>query len=209
MTAPVIAELAWALTQAGHATMRFDYRGVGASQGRSRHLTGDARRLALGDLADEAEDLACAADQLAHSAGGGPVCAIGYSFGAGVVLSSANDARFDRIALVAPPTSLIDFSSLRQVEKAVLVACAEEDPLVDRAELQRLVEPLGGRARLIVIHDSDHVFRRGLPELGHEMVRWLGSEPRRSAGKDRQPPATLAEIDLPEGDEPPLELDEG
>jgi alpha/beta superfamily hydrolase len=33
MTSPVIAELAWALTRAGHATMRFDYRGVASSRG--------------------------------------------------------------------------------------------------------------------------------------------------------------------------------
>ena len=32
MTAPAIAELAWALTRAGHATMRFNYRGVGVTR---------------------------------------------------------------------------------------------------------------------------------------------------------------------------------
>ena len=37
MTVPAVAELAWALTRAGFPTLRFDYRGVGASQGRSRH----------------------------------------------------------------------------------------------------------------------------------------------------------------------------
>ena len=31
MLSPVVAELAWALTRAGHPTTRFDYRGVGAS----------------------------------------------------------------------------------------------------------------------------------------------------------------------------------
>src|SRR2546422_163895 len=40
MLSPVVAELAWALTRAGHPTMRFDYRGVGASRGVSRHVAG-------------------------------------------------------------------------------------------------------------------------------------------------------------------------
>src|SRR2546422_11402357 len=46
MLSPVVAELAWALTRAGHPTMRFDYRGVGASRGASRPVAG------RGDLAE-------------------------------------------------------------------------------------------------------------------------------------------------------------
>lgn len=42
----VVAELAWAATQAGHPSLRFNYRGVGASQGkrsRGAALVEDAR----------------------------------------------------------------------------------------------------------------------------------------------------------------------
>jgi alpha/beta superfamily hydrolase len=208
MTATVIAELAWQLTQAGHATLRFDYRGVGGSQGHSRHAAGQVRPLRPPELADEAEDLLAASEQLAQTAGGGPVCAIGYSFGAGVVLSQARDARFDRLALVAPPTRLFDFGPLRETDKPVLVVCAEDDAYCDRGLLQRLIEPLGARARLVVIPESDHVFRRGLTELGHEVVRWLGSTPRSRAERAAGEPQGFTELELDEGDEPPLELDE-
>src|SRR5215470_9619303 len=78
MQTPVIAELAWALTQAGFPTLRFDYRGVGASQGKSRHSP-HAARLSLADLADEAQDLLAAVDQLQATVGPQPVCAVGYS----------------------------------------------------------------------------------------------------------------------------------
>src|SRR5947209_9244566 len=54
MTAPVIAELAWAITRAGHPSLRFDYRGVGGSQGTIRHPPGRRR---LVDLDGEVEDL--------------------------------------------------------------------------------------------------------------------------------------------------------
>src|SRR5438445_5965004 len=54
MLSPVVAELAWALTRAGHPTMRFDYRGVGASRGVSRHAAGSTR---IADLQDEVADL--------------------------------------------------------------------------------------------------------------------------------------------------------
>ena len=208
MVAPVIAELAWALAQAGHATLRFDYRGVGASQGRSRQTLDRQGRQPLAELSEEAEDLLAAADQLTATAGG-PLCAIGYSFGAGVALSKANDDRFDRLVLVAPPTAMIDFSALAGVEKPVLLACPEEDPICDRAELTRLIEPLGGKARIFVVPESDHVFRRGLPELGHEVVRWLGSVPRREREGPRLVESSLEELELDEGEGPALELDDG
>ncbi|HET9551847.1 MAG TPA: alpha/beta hydrolase, partial [Anaeromyxobacteraceae bacterium] len=34
MDAPIVAELAWAAARAGHASLRFQHRGLGASQGR-------------------------------------------------------------------------------------------------------------------------------------------------------------------------------
>src|SRR5207253_7708684 len=61
MIAPVIAELAWALTRAGHPTLRFDYRGIGASRGESRHEAGSMQ---IGDVSDEVEDLYKITDQL-------------------------------------------------------------------------------------------------------------------------------------------------
>src|SRR5437868_13416466 len=69
MSAPVVAELAWQLTQAGHPTLRFDYRGVGASQGKSRHAVHELRRVELSALHDEAADLLAAADQLIATTG--------------------------------------------------------------------------------------------------------------------------------------------
>jgi alpha/beta superfamily hydrolase len=54
MTVPVVNELAWTLTRAGFPTLRFDYRGVGGSQGKSRHAAGAGR---VGDIAGELQDL--------------------------------------------------------------------------------------------------------------------------------------------------------
>src|SRR5437016_4475922 len=103
MHAEVVAELAWALSQAGHSTLRFDYRGVGASQGQSPRLAGEPRALRFDELAGEAADLLAAAEQLIATSGG-PVCAVGYSFGAAVALACAADPRIDRLVLIAPPT---------------------------------------------------------------------------------------------------------
>jgi alpha/beta superfamily hydrolase len=220
MTAPVIAELAWALTRAGHATLRFDYRGVGASQGQTRHPPGSLR---IGALDDELLDFFAAADQLRATARSrtadsdseaddperpeppGGLCAVGYSFGAAVVLAAAPDARIARIILVAPPTALADFSALRTLDKPALLVCAHHDPLCDRA----LLRP-GPQGLVEVIPHSDHSFRRGLTELGKLCAAWLrGDRPEASAraSADEDEPSPVRELDLDPGDEAPLELD--
>ena len=206
MTVPVIAELAWAITRAGHPTLRFDYRGVGASQGRIRHQPGAGR---IGDIAGEVEDLGAAIEQLLASTRSSVVCAVGYSFGAAVVMSAAKDVSIDRLVLIAPPTELWNFSALRKLEKPVFVACAEHDPLCDRGRLRGM---LGKGATLAVVPEADHAFLRALPELGKSVVAWLRTGPRLPdlvPDPDQTHPARgdYREIELPDTGEPIPELD--
>jgi alpha/beta superfamily hydrolase len=206
MTVPVIAELAWAITRAGHPTLRFDYSGVGGSQGRMRHKPGAGR---IGDIAGEVDDLGAAIEQLLASTRGNSVCVVGYSFGAAVVVSAAKDASVDRVVLIAPPTALWDFSGLRQLKKPVFVACAEHDPFCDRTRLRGM---LGQGATMAVIPEADQTFLRSLPELGKSVVAWLRTGPKLpdlTPVPDEPPPAKgdYREIELPDTGEPIPELD--
>lgn len=206
MTVPAIAELAWALTRAGFPTLRFDYRGVGASQGRSRHVPGEGR---IGQVDDEVQDLRASLDQLVQSTGSASACAVGYSFGAAVVLAAAGDATVSRLVLIAPPTAAWDFSALASVHKPLLVVCAHHDDLCDRS---RLKLPAG--AQLAVIAHADHSFLRGLQELGRTVAAWVGSGttapdlPVREAAGDAGE-TEFREVELLESEGPALELDEG
>jgi alpha/beta superfamily hydrolase len=206
MTVPVIAELAWAITRAGHPTLRFDYSGVGGSQGRMRHKPGAGR---IGDIAGEVEDLGAAIEQLLASTRGNSVCAVGYSFGAAVVVSAAKDVSIDRVVLIAPPTALWDFSGLRQLEKPVFVACAEHDPFCDRVRLRGM---LGQGATMAVVPEADQTFLRSLPELGKNVVAWLRTGPKLpdlTPVPDEPAPAKgdYREIELLDTGEPIPELD--
>jgi alpha/beta superfamily hydrolase len=202
MIAPAIAELAWALTRAGHATLRFNYRGVGASRGVSRHQAGSMR---IGDVSDEVEDLYKIIDQLLATTSARTACAVGYSFGAKVALEVAQDPRVSHLVLVAPPNKLADFSSLPAIQKPLFVLCAHHDAYCDRSALQ-----LPQEAKLEVIAHSDHFFGRGLTEMGKAVAAWLrGDQPEFVAPPDapEEPAPEHVELELPEGDEPPLELD--
>ena len=205
MTVPAIAEVAWALTRAGFPTLRFDYRGVGASQGRSRHPAGATR---VDDVSDELADLRAAVEQLVQTTRAAGACVVAYSFGAAVALAAAQDEAVERLVLVAPPTELWDFSALLEVRKPVLVVCAHHDALCDRSRLQ-----LPENARLAVIAHADHAFLRGLPELGRTVAAWVGSGPPRKelpddARSGSGDPEGFREVELPGSDDPPLELDD-
>lgn len=202
MVAPVVAELAWALTRAGHPTMRFDYRGVGASRGVSRHAPGS---LEIGDVEDEVEDLYKISDHLLATTGMPAVCAVGYSFGAKVALEAAGDPRVAQIVLVAPPNALADFSLLPALQKPLLVVCAHRDAYCDRAALR-----LPQQAKLEVVPHADHFFARGLTELGKGVAAWLrGERPELVVAPDASGEAAPqhVEVDLDPGDGEPLELD--
>jgi alpha/beta superfamily hydrolase len=195
MTSPLVAELAWALTRGGHATLRFDYRGVAASRGTSRHAAGSEH---IGDVSDEVEDLLKVTDQLLATTRAPSVCAVGYSFGAKVALEAAADPRISQLVVVAPPTVFADFSGLSSLQKPLLVVCAHHDPYCDRAAIP---------VSTSVIAHADHFFQRGLTELGKTVATFLraGRAPL-TVEPDEPSREEHRELELPEGDGD-LELD--
>jgi alpha/beta superfamily hydrolase len=201
MLSPVVAELAWALTRAGHPTLRFDYRGVGASRGVSRHGVGSTR---IADLQDEVADLHRICEHLLASTHMAEICLVGYSFGAAVALEAVEEPRVGRLVLIAPPTQLYDFGAISAVRKPLLIVCAHQDPYCDRRALR-----LPDGARLEIIPHSDHFFGRGLTELGKTVAEWLRGDRSDYLAPPDAPEGgeVAAELELDPGDGEPLELD--
>lgn len=90
---PVVEAVHEALGAAGLASVRFDFRGVGGSEG------------AYGDGVDERLDVLAALEAVLPLAGDGPVVLAGYSFGALVTLE-VTDPRVSGWLAVAPPLGL-------------------------------------------------------------------------------------------------------
>jgi len=156
---PVISELAYALHKAGIASLRFNWRGVGASQGR---ITGDSS-------AADADYLA-ALEQVAETTSA-PVIGAGYSFGAATALRVAlRDARIAELILIAPPVAMIETLPLDDFRGPIHVIVGGRDTFAPLGQLSALLEGLPN-ANLDVIPKADHFFASyGLAELV-ELVR--------------------------------------
>jgi alpha/beta superfamily hydrolase len=162
MDSPVVAELTWALKVSGYATVRFNWRGVGASGGASSGETTDAD-------GDYAAALAYLEDTVP-----GPILAAGYSFGAATAVRAARrDSRVRRLLLVAPPPSLLDARALAEFRGSALVIVGNQDSFAPTAELAALVGEESARRRLAVIAGADHFFGRGLADISRIAREWL------------------------------------
>lgn len=161
MESPVVTEMAFAFGAAGRATLRFNWRGVGASGGTPS-----------GEIVDALADYSAALDQLLETVGG-PICAAGYSFGAVSAVAAAQRCpRVDELVLVAPPPSMIDTTAFRE-DQRILFLVGERDAIADADTLVDLATSLPA-ARCAVIADADHFFGVGLGDIGKETRRWLG-----------------------------------
>jgi alpha/beta superfamily hydrolase len=146
---PVVNEIAFGLYQCGISSLRFNWSGVGASQGT---ISSDVRQ------ADA--DYRAALEQVASTVTG-PLVGAGYSFGAAAALRSAlGDARVQGLVLVAPPVAMIGSLDLAKFEHPLYVIVGSEDAY---APVDQISEWIGEapRAHLEVILRADHFFASG------------------------------------------------
>jgi alpha/beta superfamily hydrolase len=153
---PVVAEIAHAFYKARHASLRFNWRGVGASQG---SVTGDPESA-------EADFRAALKQLLATKEG--PVIGAGYSFGAATALRVAlREPILRELLLVAPPISMLRGLPLEELDRPMHVIVGSEDTFAPFGELSERLAPLV-HARIDVIPGVDHFFSvKGLAELAY------------------------------------------
>jgi uncharacterized protein len=142
------------------ATLRFNFRGVGASGG------------AHGGGVGEQEDARAALDALAKAVGGAPLALAGYSFGARIAaLVGCQDPRVVGLALIAPPLKMYDFGCLEGTRVPTLVVAGTVDSYCPPAELARLAER-SAQATAVSIEGADHFFFGKLFPLGQAIEDW-------------------------------------
>jgi alpha/beta superfamily hydrolase len=161
MASPVVNEIAYAAGKNGLASLRFNWRGVGASAG---ERSGEAEH------ADA--DYRAALTHLAETVSGQLIVA-GYSFGSVAALrAAAREPRVAGVVLVAPPPSYFPDDALRTLEAPCLVIAAEQDDIAPLKEIEARCAT-APQAVCNVIEDADHFFSSGLGGVGRSAARWF------------------------------------
>ena len=156
-----ILEAMWKL---GFATLRFNFRGVGASEG--EHSGG------LG----ETDDAKAAMRFLLSQPGVASEAAImaGYSFGAGVAMRAGAELKeVATIAAIALPVGMGDFSSAASGEKKIVLIAGDHDTYCPKRAITELAERCG--AQLRIIDGADHFFGGYEDTLTTELTELLGT----------------------------------
>ena len=162
MDSPVATELAFACHRSGIATLRFNWRGVGASAGEPS-----------GDEAIADEDYGAALAHMAESVPGA-LLACGYSFGsAAAVRAAEHSPRVRRLVLVAPPPALIAPARIAALRARTLVITGDRDNFVSVPALEAAFASTAN-VTLRVLRGADHFFMDGQSALGREAIEWLG-----------------------------------
>jgi uncharacterized protein len=167
----VVYRAVQALTQSGFATLRFQFRGVGLSEGRH-----DAGR-------GEVEDFRAALDE-ALARAGLPILAGGFSFGAAMALkASAGDPRVAAFLGLGLPIATESGHLLPKPSVPALFLVGERDTFGPSEDLARFLQ---GTGEMVVIPEADHFFEGHLEEVGgaiRSFVSGLAQSPGAVAGE--------------------------
>jgi alpha/beta superfamily hydrolase len=162
----LVFRVAKALQAQGLATLRFNFRGVGRSEGVHDHGRG------------EQDDAVAALDELQRRFPGLPLVLGGFSFGAAVSLRiGARDGRVGALfALGLPLSKLPDVGFLAGIRRSCLFVQGEHDPFGSAERVREVAAGVPG-ASVVVVPGADHFFTDQLDELQGAVGSWASRRP--------------------------------
>ena len=156
----VVFRAARGLEAANVATLRFNFRGVGASGG--RHEEGEG----------ELDDVNAAIEWAKRKLPGKKLIVGGFSFGGWVASRAACERPdVDAVFLIGTPVNKYDFGYLHHCEKPMLFIHGTQDEHGDVAKFEKLVAPVRN-AESVIITGADHFFTKQLEALEETIRGW-------------------------------------
>ena len=166
----VVTMAARALRESGVATLRFNFRGVGASDG------------AFDDGTGELDDLRAVAGWARERFPGHALWLAGFSFGAWVSLRAAEELGAAALISIAPPVGRSwAFGDIALPTMPWLVIQGDADEIVDANAVRDWVTGLPSPPVLVEMPDTSHFFHRKLMDLRGALKNgirgWLPTPP--------------------------------
>src|SRR5215471_18268688 len=180
MNNKVIYTLYHAFADRGFSVLRFNFRGVGRSQGRFDRGEG------------ELSDAASALDWLQTYNPNAPACWIaGFSFGAWIGMQLLmRRPEISGFISVAPPANIYDFSFLAPCPSSGLVVQGDRDDVVPHESVAKLVQKLSNQRDIKldyrILKGATHFFNEHLDQLRAVVDEYLDralSSPVKSRSK--------------------------
>jgi len=172
MNNKVVYTLYHAFVRQGFSALRFNFRGVGRSQGSFARGEG------------ELSDAASALDWLQGYNANASACWIGgFSFGAWIGMQLLmRRPEIDGFISVAPPANLYDFGFLAPCPSSGLIIHGYKDHLVPLESVQKLINKLMHQRDITIdfrlVRGADHFFQSRLEELDEEVEDYLTKKPK-------------------------------
>jgi len=149
----VVTIMERSLREIGLATIRFNYRGVGESEGGFDEGNG------------ETEDLLAVIEWVRRVRPETDLWLGGFSFGAYITLRAAQDLPVRQLLSIAPPVERYEFESLPPPNCPWLVVQGDEDDVVSSDAVVRWAEQLDQSPDLVIMEGAGHFFHRRLMDL--------------------------------------------
>lgn len=161
----VVTTIARALEQLGITTLRFNYRGVGKSEG------------TYGDVVGEIDDLKAVMHWAQQKCPEHRIWLAGFSFGTFISASVANATEdVERLISVAPAVNWHDFTGLTHIRCPWLVICSDADEIVPFDQVKLWLENPPSPMEVEIIPGASHFFHGKLIELRELLKERLASQ---------------------------------
>lgn len=149
----VVTIMERSMREIGLATVRFNFRATGESEG------------AFDDGNGELQDLLAVIDWVQHTRPNDDLWLAGFSFGAWISLKAAQDLPVRMLVSIAPPVERYGFADLLPPRCPWLVVQGDEDEVVSSDAVVAWAENFDEPPELVVMEGGGHFFHRRLMDL--------------------------------------------
>jgi len=164
MNNKVITTVSRSLIALEVATLRFNFRGVGNSQGD------------VGDIQAGVEDAHAVMQWLIQALPDYEIWLIGFSYGSYVAAEMANQFEVERLVTIAPPVHHYDYTAFNSIDSPWLVIQGDEDEVVPADQVLDFSANPPVPVTLHIMRGVGHFFHGRLIELRDYLIKKLGSD---------------------------------
>lgn len=157
----VVTTIARAGEQSQLPTVRFNFRGVGKSEGE------------YGEMVGETEDLLAIVAWTQQTLPNYEIILAGFSFGSFIAASVANKMKTRQLINIAPAVNHADFNSLSNIQCPWLVIQGDHDEIIPPERVFEFTKNPPAPLELIVLPDAGHFFHGRLVELREILIEKL------------------------------------